>query len=123
MRSIFTLNPKVSTALFTLIGFILIEDLTNQEQNVLGNWLMLTAQVLITNATSQQLIENLAAGNNLNINSQVIKNNYSPLFYDIEMLKEIIRNNYPENINNIFSDIHIRLNRLEKIINEICKDN
>lgn len=119
MQSLFTLNPKVSTALFTIIGFILIEDLSTLEQNVVGNWLMLTAQVMITNASSQQLIENYAAGTGININSCEIKNTYNPLFYDIENLRNIIRNMRPTEMQNIFNDLHNRLNKIEKIINEM----
>lgn len=51
--------PDISAKTFTisaaLVGYILINDLTPYEQNALGNWLMLTAQVLCTNATYGQL--------------------------------------------------------------------
>ena len=119
MQSLFTLNPKISTALFTIIGFILIEDLSTLEQNVVGNWLMLTAQVVITNASSQQLIESYANGAGININSSEIKNNYNPLFYDIDNLKILIRSMQPNDMQNIFKDLHNRLNKIEQIINEI----
>ncbi len=119
MQSLFTLNPKISTALFTIIGFILIEDLSTLEQNVVGNWLMLTAQVVITNASSQQLIESYANGAGININSSEIKNNYNPLFYDIDNLKNLIRSMQPNDMQNIFKDLHNRLNKIEQIINEI----
>ncbi len=53
------LIPDVPAKLFTLsaiaFGYILIDDLTANEQNALGNWLMLTAQVLCTNALYKQL--------------------------------------------------------------------
>lgn len=46
--------PNVPPKLFSLsavaIGYLLIDDLTANEQNALGNWLMLVAQVLCTNA-------------------------------------------------------------------------
>ena len=46
--------PNISPKLFSLsavaIGYILIDDTTANEQNALGNWLMLVAQVLSTNA-------------------------------------------------------------------------
>ena len=38
-----------------VVGYLLIDDLTANEQNALGNWLMLTAQVLSTNAFYQQV--------------------------------------------------------------------
>lgn len=51
--------PNVPPKLFTLsavaIGYLLIDDSTATEQNALGNWLMLVAQVLCTNAYYQQL--------------------------------------------------------------------
>lgn len=46
--------PNVPPKLFSLsavaIGYLLIDDSTANEQNALGNWLMLIAQVLSTNA-------------------------------------------------------------------------
>jgi len=123
MRNLFTLNPKVSTALFTLIGFILIEDFSTLEQNVVGNWLMLTAQVVITNASSQQLIENYASNSGININDSDLKNIYNPLFYDIENLKTIIRNMQPNEMQNIFNDLHNRLSKIEQIITEMYNNN
>ncbi len=51
--------PNVSTETFTfsavLIGYLLIDDMTFNEQNALGNWLMLIAQMLCTNAFYQQV--------------------------------------------------------------------
>lgn len=46
--------PNVSAKVFSLsaivVGYLLIDDLTAKEQNALGNWLMLVAQVISTNA-------------------------------------------------------------------------
>ena len=46
--------PNVPPKLFSLsaivVGYLLINDTTANEQNALGNWLMLVAQVLSTNA-------------------------------------------------------------------------
>ena len=51
--------PNVSPEFFSLsavaLGYLLIDDLTANEQNALGNWLMLTAQVLCTNAFYKQV--------------------------------------------------------------------
>ncbi len=51
--------PDVSAKAFSLsaviVGYLLIDDLTANEQNALGNWLMLTAQVLCTNAFYKQV--------------------------------------------------------------------
>ncbi len=46
--------PNIPPKLFSLsaivVGYILIDDMTANEQNAVGNWLMLVAQVLSTNA-------------------------------------------------------------------------
>ena len=51
--------PNIPAKTFSLsavaLGYLLIDDLTANEQNALGNWLMLTAQVLSTNAFYKQV--------------------------------------------------------------------
>ena len=51
--------PDIPAKAFSLsaivVGYLLIDDLTANEQNALGNWLMLTAQVLCTNAFYKQV--------------------------------------------------------------------
>lgn len=53
------LIPNIPSKLFSLsaviVGYLLIDDTTANEQNALGNWLMLTAQVLCTNAFYKQV--------------------------------------------------------------------
>lgn len=41
--------PKLFSISAVAIGYLLIDDTTANEQNALGNWLMLVAQVLSTN--------------------------------------------------------------------------
>lgn len=47
--------PKLFTLSACIVGFILLDDLDAKEQNALGNWLMLVAQVLCTNGFYRQL--------------------------------------------------------------------
>ncbi len=47
--------PKVFSFSAVAVGYLLIDDLTANEQNALGNWLMLVAQVLSTNAYYKQV--------------------------------------------------------------------
>ncbi len=51
--------PNVPSQLFTLsavvVGFLLVDDATPNEQNALGNWLMLVSQYLCTSAVYGQL--------------------------------------------------------------------
>ncbi len=49
--------PKVFTLSAVAIGYLLIDSNTANEQNALGNWLMLVAQVLCTNAYFLQVQE------------------------------------------------------------------
>lgn len=55
MNLIPNIPPKAFTASAIIVGYLLIDDLTANEQNALGNWLMLTAQVLCTNAFYKQV--------------------------------------------------------------------
>ena len=47
--------PNVPPKLFSLsavvVGYILIDDMTANEQNAVGNWIMLIAQTLCTNGS------------------------------------------------------------------------
>lgn len=55
MRIIPDISPKTFTLSAVIIGYLLIDDTTANEQNALGNWLMLIAQVLCTNAFYKQV--------------------------------------------------------------------
>lgn len=55
MRLIPDVSPKTFTFSAVVIGYLLIDDLTATEQNALGNWLMLVAQILCTNAYYKQV--------------------------------------------------------------------
>lgn len=56
-----SLIPNVSSNTFTLsaivVGLLLLDDTTPNEQNALGNWLMLVAQILCTDAYYKQVLE------------------------------------------------------------------
>lgn len=83
------LIPNVHPKLFTLsaiaVGYILIDDTTANEQNALGNWLMLTAQVLCTNAYYKQVMQEREVKSN-NINNKNDYNNDDA----INMLKKMV---------------------------------
>ena len=69
MRFIPNVPPKVFSFSAIVIGYLLIDDTTANEQNALGNWLMLVAQVLCTNAFYKQVqqergIDNSSSSNN-----------------------------------------------------------
>lgn len=54
----FDMPAELMTALGTVLGFALLGDLNYNQQNSLGNFLMLIAQVLETNSSQQQLLDN-----------------------------------------------------------------
>lgn len=65
--------PKMFTLSAVTIGYLLIDDLTSNEQNALGNWLMLIAQVLCTNAFYKQVqTERLSDEDTINMLNKMI---------------------------------------------------
>ena len=57
MSIIPNVSPKAFSFSAIIVGYLLIDDLTANEQNALGNWLMLTAQVISTNAFYRQVMQ------------------------------------------------------------------
>lgn len=82
--------PNIPPKLFTLsavaLGYLLIDDLTANEQNALGNWLMLTAQVLCTNAFYKQV--QAERSSNQNINVETLEKMVCALKKEIDELKK-----------------------------------
>ncbi len=84
--------PNIPPKLFTLsavaLGYLLIDDLTANEQNALGNWLMLTVQVLCTNALYKQVEAERRNGPN-NINVETLEKMIYALKKELEELKKM----------------------------------
>jgi len=72
------INPRLATLSAFIVGFILIDDFTGDEQRAIGNWAITVGQTLLMNATYQLLIENRIEGNDININSRQAKCGGSP---------------------------------------------
>ncbi len=93
--------PKIPPQLFTLsavvVGFLLVDDSTPNEQNALGNWLMLVSQYLCTNAAYGQLLNS----NNNNSQQSMPSNEET-----IKMLKKMV-DALNEEINEIKKNINI----------------
>ena len=70
------LIPNIPLKLFSLsavaVGYLLTDDTTANEQNALGNWLMLVAQILCTNAFYKQVMQERGFDNNKNDSEQTI---------------------------------------------------
>ena len=110
-KDLFNTNPKLSTTLAFIIGLLLIDDLSADEQDMLGSWLMLISQTLVTNANSQTIIEERILNNQININSKVVKIIYNPLIYNIDKIRDIVKKIYP--------DQTIELDKLSKYLNHL----
>ena len=82
MNLIPDVSPKAFSFSVVIVGYLLIDDLTANEQNALGNWLMLTAQVLCTNAFYKQ-VQAERRGNNIGGANMSTEEN-------IEMLKKMV---------------------------------
>lgn len=88
------ITTKTYTILACIIGFGLMDDLTGAEQNALGNWLYLVAQVLETNYAIQQAVEEDLKGYDININSKKAKQGGSPFsndYVDKKVIKQLIK--------------------------------
>lgn len=100
MHFIPNIPPTAFSFSAVIVGFLLIDDATANEQNALGNWLMLVAQVLCTNAYYTQV--QVERGNMNGYNNQ---NNNTPNNEEtIEMLKKMV-NALNQEINEIKKSI------------------
>lgn len=98
MSIIPNVSPKAFSFSAIVVGYLLIDDLTANEQNALGNWLMLTAQVLCTNAFYKQVQQERGRDNQT---GQVCGNLSTE--ESIEMLKKVV-NALNQEINNLKSN-------------------
>ena len=117
---LFNINPTYSTSIAFILGLLLVSDLNTFEQGMLGNWIILLGQTILTNASAQNVIEARIQSNRYNINSKEIKSIYNPVYYDINKLREIIKKFYPNN--NELNSIKKYLDELNRKIDEIKKD-
>lgn len=107
--------PKLFSGSAVLVGFLLIDDTTANEQNALGNWLMLVAQVLSTNAYYKALLQERGVEETGRNNADTFSNNrYANNQYNTG------RNNRYSNTNR--SDTEETLIMLQKMVKAIQKE-
>ena len=119
---IFNTNPRYSTTVGFILGLVLVDNLTAPEQNMLGNWIILIGQTILTNAASQNIIESRISGGIININSKEVKCIYNPIIYDINKIRKIIKNVYPSS-NRDIDVLRRAIDELNKKLDELKKDN
>ena len=102
MSLIPNIPPKLFSGSAVAVGYLLIDDLTANEQNALGNWLMLVAQVLSTNAFYKQVMMERGLDNEYtNESNSNNKNNDA----DIRILEKMIEA-MEEEISKLRSEIY-----------------
>jgi hypothetical protein len=119
---LFNINPTVSTLCSYLVGLLLVGDLTASEQSALGNWIFLVGQTLITHGASQAIIENRISGDIININSKENKKIYNPLIYDIQSIREILKETNPNHAKNAIHILQEKVDKLLKDLEQIKKE-
>ena len=119
---IFNTNPRYSTTIGFILGLVLVDSLSAPEQNMLGNWIILIGQTILTNAASQNIIESRINGGIININSKEVKCLYNPVIYDIEKIRKIIREVYPSS-NSDIDVLKKAIDELNKKLDELKKGN
>ena len=88
---------------------------------MLGNWIILLGQTILTNASAQNVIESRLQGTRYNINSKEVKSIYNPIYYDINKIRNIIKTVYP-NSNNDIKILYKSIEELKKKLEQIEKD-
>ena len=119
---IFNTNPRYSTTIGFILGLVLVDSLTAPEQNMLGNWIILIGQTILTNAASQNIIESRITGGIININSKEVKCLYNPVIYDIEKIRKIIKEVYPSS-NSDIDVLKKAIDELNKKLDQLKKNN
>lgn len=104
------IDPHLFSMLAVAVGFAAVGDYNTNEQNSIGNWLILVGQYILTHAAQQQLIEARIENNNININSKKHKNGTGGPFTDNETGKS---NQTQRN------EVEFLLDALEKMQNEL----
>lgn len=97
MNIVPNINANVFTFSAIAVGYLLIDRLTPAEQNSLGNWFMLVGQVLATNASQQQVLNNrnnassssnMHVVNDNNLNADSLQKAVEAMKQEIERLKK-----------------------------------
>lgn len=79
----FSLPAELISAIGTVLGFAFVDGLDFDEQNVLGNFLMLIGQILCTVSAQEELFADLQTANQMS----AMQKSISELKREIEILK------------------------------------
>ncbi len=105
-------DPHLFSLIAVAVGYACVGDYNANEQNSIGNWLILVGQYILTHAAQQQLIESRIENSNININTKKYKNNQGGPFTDNEKGKSN---------QNQRNEVEFLLDALEKMKQELDK--
>lgn len=102
-------DPHVFSLIAVGVGYVLVNELTTNEQNSLGNWFELLGQYILTHAAQQQLIEARIENNNINTNTKEYRQTGNP-FTD---------NNQGKSNQTQRGEVEFLMDAVNKIMNEL----
>lgn len=105
------IDPHSFSILAVVAGYACVGHYNANEQNSIGNWLILVGQYILTHAAQQQLIESRIDNNNINTNSKNAKQGGTPY-------TDNFQNKSNQNQRN---EIEFILDALKRIQDEITK--
>ena len=105
------IDPHVFSLIAVGVGYACVGDYNANEQNSIGNWLILVGQYILTHAAQQQLIESRIDNNNMNSNSKSAKTGGSP-YTD---------NNHSKSNQNQRNEVEFLLDAVKKMQDELKK--
>ncbi len=91
MSLIPNIPPKLFSFSAVVVGYLLIDDATANEQNAMGNWLMLVAQVLSTNAFYKQVMAERGFDSGPTNSPNTSNPNYSNQNYSANDVEETLK--------------------------------
>lgn len=83
-KIVFNIDPSSFTTSAFLIGILLVQDLSNEEQDSVGNWLQLVGLTMQTYASQYSTIHQNDAEENSNVNNKNDLNSLRKAIHKIE---------------------------------------
>lgn len=110
-----SIDPHTFSIIAVAVGYACVGDYNANEQNSIGNWLILVGQYILTHAAQQQLIESRIENNNINSNSKKCKNGGTP-YTDNE------KNKSNQNQRNEVEFLLDALNKMQQELDKLNKE-
>lgn len=109
------IDPHVFTLIAVAVGYACVGDYNANEQNAIGNWVIMVGQYILTHAAQQQLIESRIENTNINVNSKRAKRG-GTFYTDNNQNKS--NQNQRQEVDFLLETVEKMQKELEKIKNE-----